>query len=294
MRRIWKIVVILFIVIGVVAVTLFLRGDDRPMLPTSQLPAIETGVLYMVAMKRGSGVGEAGDEQNYRIRLNAGKMVMVETAVAWLDMKVMLYSNGRLIGESSCGYNARCHFFAEVPEDGWGILRVKWGRTDGQAPFSLEVRQVRNEVFRGEPSVRTGVLLAHPIPTIELDVIYKGVMSPSDVPLFKSGGGGAQEYQLRLKAGQPVLVQARSADFDIFVSVYGEDGRIAFDPRRTGFDGSRACVRAVAPVDGLYTLRVTTRDNVRDFKAGDFTLEALNIHSDEQSCYTDSLRSDHA
>jgi hypothetical protein len=293
-RSVWKIAAILLIVIGVVSLTLFLRGEGRPRLPTSQLPTIETGVLYTVAITRGSGVGIAGDEQDYRIRLSAGKMVMVETAVAWLDMRVMLYSNGLLLGESSCGYNARCHFFAEVPEDGWGILRVKWGSNGGQAPFSLEVRQVRNESSRGEPSAHTGVLPTHSIPTIDLDVIYKGMMSASDVPLFKSGGGGAQEYQLRLKAGQPVLVQARSAGFDIFVSVHGEDGRIAFDPRRTGFDASRACVRAEAPIDGLYTLRVTTRDNVRDFKAGDFTLEAFTIQSDEQSCYTDPKRSEEA
>jgi hypothetical protein len=280
------IVIVIFIGFGVVGAALFISGNRAQLLPDSQLPIIESGVLYVDtdAITPVGGGGRVGNGQDYRIRLSAGKTVMVETTVDWLNLKVMLYDEGRLIGESSCGYNARCRFFAEMPKDGWGILRVNWGADGRHAPFSLEVRHVRSNFSLGKPYTRMEVLLFPPMPSIDLDVIYKGKMSASDVPLFKPGGGGIQEYKLRLEVGKPVLVQARSAGFKVLVSAYGEDGRIGFDPRRGRFNTSFACLQIEPPLDGIYTLRVTTPDNVRDTKAGEFTLEVFNIKSDEQSC----------
>ncbi|MGF6088215.1 hypothetical protein [Pseudomonas sp. 18173] len=287
MPKTLKTTLFLFALMAAIAMAAFINHNIQISLPRTPLPTIESEVVYVVnlvpadAPYLGKSGALEGVQQDYRIHLKADKTYMFEVAVGWLGVEVSLYNEGRLLGDTSCGYNARCKFFAQLPQDGWGTIRISRGVGEKPESFSLEVRRVKNAFYRGKQSDRISILQAAPMPIIDFDVVYDGNMAASDAPAFFNGGGNIQDFRVRLKAGQTVLAQAKSTEFDILVDIYGEDRRLGFDAAND--ITPQACAQAKAPKDGLYTLRVTAIDLAKS-QTGSFTLEVSKPLSDEQIC----------
>jgi hypothetical protein len=276
-----------------IAIALFNHHDIQISLPRLPLPTIESDVVYIVnlapsdAPHIGKGGGLDGVQQDYRIHLKAGKTYMFEVAVGWLEAEVSLYNENRLLGDTSCGYNARCKFFAQSPQDSWGTVRISGGVGEKPEKFSLEVRRVKNAIFLGKQSDRIRVLQSASIPIINFNVVYDGEIKASDAPTFFNGRENSQDFRIHLEAGQTALAQAKSKGFDISVGIYGEDRKFDFDID----DGvtPHTCVQVTAPEDGLYTLRVTALD-LQKSQTGSFTLEVSKLLSDEQMCKKTMLK----
>ena len=280
--RNWLIVVVAMMF--VILILFLSRDEGQRRLPRTPIPIIEANVVYSDSLARvdaptvGGNSGFVDFQQDFRIRLNAGKKVMVETVVGWLDIEVSLYDGDKQLGELYCGYNAQCKFFADIRKDGWSILRVRGKAATDPQPFTLEVREVQSTFFRGVPSGREGILPESTVPSIDLDVVYNGTMLVSDAPLYWSGNGIVQDFQMRLNAGEPVLVQAKSDGFGIGVGVYGEGRTLDFD-----FDDGmsfRACMQIEVPKTGNYALRVMAPDT-QDLKSGSFKLEVSKVLSSD-------------
>lgn len=111
----------------------------------SSLPVIETNVLYDASVTAADapsvidGGPLFGNQQDYRIRLAAGKTYMIETSMGWQDIGVALYENGQRLGETSCGFRARCSFFVDTEKEVLGTLRIRGDARNSQEPLSVEV-----------------------------------------------------------------------------------------------------------------------------------------------------------
>lgn len=280
-------VITLFIAAGVAAWLLSKNRDSENVLPQTPLGVIESNVLYDASVtsadapSTGAGGPIVGYQQDYHIRLQAGKTWMVETAVGWQDVAVALYENGQQLGKSSCGFRARCQFFVDAEKEISGTLRIRGDGNNSEEPLSVEVREVANSFMTGNPSTRTGKLQPAPVSVIEHDGVYTGMQLTPDAPLNWFGTGSLQDYRIQLKAGQKVRVKATSPQVEIGIGLISPEQILA---RKFAQDIKQGvCILAEAPADGSYTLRVMVRER-KDTSPIDYTLDISRAVSPEQTC----------
>lgn len=206
---------------------------------------------------------------------------MVETAMGWQDIGVSLYENGKRLGETRCGFRARCQFFVDTGKDVLATLRIRGDARNSQEPLSVEVREVTNSFLTGQPSSRTGKLTPAPFPVIDHDGTFSGSLSASGSPLFWRGGGSLRDYQIQLTAGQNVLIKARSAETGLGVDLFAPDETLGRKFARE--INQDACIQVSAPADGKYIVRVMARD-LKNVPAAEYTLEVTRTASPGQIC----------
>lgn len=280
----------ILIVLSVVGVVLSTRYSKQNELPHILMPTIESGVLYDVSMtssdlptlRRGVGV-----EQYYHILLKAGISYKFTSHVDWLGMEAHLYADdGKQIGEMECAYRARCDFYVTPKKDTWGLLRIvgNYDAVDTDKKFTLEVGESASLYGSTPPPNRTITLRPGTLPVINSNIYYTGTVSQKDVPFYKSGEGSIQNYSIHLPAGQKVQAIAKSSGFDISLQILDADRVLV--SRFSEEDKRDACLQVTPPKEGMYILRVMTRnlDNLKTPGAGDFTLEVSTNDKISQPC----------
>lgn len=255
-------------------------------LPQMALPELQKGIVYDVSLNSSDipPVTENGMLRFYRIPLDAGQRYRFESHVEWDEITAVLFIDGKKVDDMNCGYNATCHFSVEPEKDSWGILKIVGAINHDKQPVSIEVRPIKSVFNPGSSSLRRENLPPSSIPIINTDVVYHGEVSAADLPLYNSGEGRRQYYQVKLNAGQDVLIRAKSSGLDIGVilkNVYHQ-----FKEKYSTEDSYEVCFHVNIPKDGLYTIPVITRDITGLDKgiSGKYTLEVSTLTKDRKPC----------
>lgn len=268
------------------AVFITSKNKDENELPQMALPELQNNITYDVSLNSSDipPVTENGMLRFYRIPLDAGQRYRFESHVAWDEMKTVLFIDGKKVDDMDCGYNSACHFSVEPEKDSWGILKVVGAINPDKQPVSIEIKPVEGILDYGARSQHRENLPPLSIPIIKTDLLYHGEISASDLPLHDSGEGRRQYYQVKLNAGQDVLIRVTSSGLDIgalLKNVYRTlEGKFSAE------DSHEVCLQVNVPKDGLYTIPVVATDITGLDKgiSGKFTLEVSTLTKDRKPC----------
>lgn len=294
-----KIYLIIFTIILLAGLTLLYRVDDHDVLQANsgndkipllrpETPTLKPGVLYDVTMTMNDAPytnifgGATGVQQDYLLRLQAGKSYHLEAKVPSLGIRVFLFSKGKLLKEMWCRYNSRCPLSVTSEKDDLVLLRIKGEPDSLNQSFTLEVTGSDSEILRGPPASSKSPLSPASIPVIKTNAAYTGTFLSSDAPVANAGKGHIQDYRFHLSKGQRVLVNVKTNDFDAGLRLLDSELntlKVEWAER----DSQNPCIEASAVKDGMFLLRIFTLDE-RAMNNGQFTLNVVAPAAIEKTC----------
>lgn len=286
-----KILIAVVAVVGLMVGPMLIYGASQNLLPRQLMPAIENNVVYSGSMTSddwGWG-GPSGEHRNYRIPLEAGKLLMVDASSERIFARFKLFNDdGQMLEDMPCSFQPYCRFFVDVRKSGWGILRISASSNGGEKEFAVETRYVGGASSSGGVSSRNADAPMPPkLQILNLNELYRGEMLKSDLPGYRNDGA-MQSYGLRLNAGQVVMIRAKSEEVSLSLSVHDQDGRLDMKTSRGGGIRKLACLPIKAPENGVYSMQVMS-EGTGEARLGRFTLEVFDITSDDQFCDEFSL-----
>lgn len=274
-----KIISLFIILLSIIIGLIWINTTKRNELPKVSFPTIEANVLYLIsphnsdAPSLSDGGQYEGVQQEYRILLQRGKTYYTDMNVDWRDaVYVALFEDNKLLGQTSCGWQARCNFIVVAEHDIWATLKV---RSTGikNIPFTVAVYDATGHgMFSGFRPKHNSDITAAPIPFIENDGVYHGTFYASNSPLFWTGKGSLNDYRISLNQDDTIMVKADSSGANIGVSLYNEEKRYAQGFKRG--DDTDACFKVKIPDAGQYIIRVWTKD-LQNKKSQDFILQLV-------------------
>lgn len=117
---------------------------------------------------------------------------------------------------------------------------------------------------------------SHAAENINLGQTIKASLTTSD--RISDTGGRSKDYQLSLKKGQLVALNARSTAIDPILILFNSDGTVLEENDDHG-DGTDSLIVTTIPENGTYLLRLNSlKSDGGDYKAtGEYTLRAMLV-----------------
>lgn len=171
-----------------------------------------------------------GGADYWTLEATAGQIARVESSSTRFDTELELYGpQGDLVLRNDDGAAGRdAQLTALLTERGRYLVRVHAHGDGGSGPYTL--RRV-----------------ADPVRPLALGARGEG----------RVGAGGTDVWSFAGRAGQTMIVSARSSDFNIKAAVFGPDAaEVAGDD--DGGEGTDSLLATRLPVDGAYTIWVST------------------------------------
>ena len=166
-----------------------------------------------------------GESEYWFLPGKKGQIVQIEGAAEQFDLSLGLYdTQGDLVLSNDDGGTSRNALMtAMLSQAGRYLVRVHAYGNGGSGPYSLK---------RTNDPVRA---------------LSEGVRSEGRI-----GAGATEIWSFAGRAGQTIILSARSTEFDTHVQLFGPDG-LAVAANDDGGDGTDSLVSVRLPIDGAYT-----------------------------------------
>ncbi|HYP53635.1 MAG TPA: PPC domain-containing protein [Pyrinomonadaceae bacterium] len=200
------------------------------------------GGAYKVRVKASKSA--AGGQYELAVEAKAGQILRFESASETFDTALQLFNprGESVAGDDDGGENRNAKLTALVVEPGRHLLRVYAHGNGGAGSYLLR---------RAPDAVRQ---------------LAAGGRVDGAV-----GRGGSEIWSFAGRAGQTVILSARSPDFDTRVTVYGPDAaEIAADDN--GGEGTDSLLSVRLPLDGAYTVWVSAQSG-----GGRYSLRLIDV-----------------
>jgi len=177
-----------------------------------------------------SAAGELrrGNSDYWTLDGNKGQIVQIEAAAEQFDVSIALYNpQGEVhLANDDGGGSRNALMTTMLPEPGRYIVRVHSYGDGGSGPYRLSRKN-------------------DPVRPLSLGVRSEG----------RLGIGGTEIWTFQGKAGQTIVLSARSADFDISAQLFGPDA-LEIGSSEDGGEGTDSLISVRLPLDGTYTVWV--------------------------------------
>ena len=100
--------------------------------------------------------------------------------------------------------------------------------------------------------------------------------SLTDSDRISDSGGRSKDYQVSLKKGQLVALNARSSVIDPVLILFKNDGTLLEENDDHG-ESTDALIVTTIPADGMYTLRINSLSGDENKTTGEYTLRAMLV-----------------
>ena len=100
--------------------------------------------------------------------------------------------------------------------------------------------------------------------------------SLTDSDRISDSGGRSKHYQVSLKKGQLVALNARSSVIDPVLILFKNDGTLLEENDDHG-ESTDALIVTTIPADGMYTLRINSLSGDENKTTGEYSLRAMLV-----------------
>ena len=100
--------------------------------------------------------------------------------------------------------------------------------------------------------------------------------SLTDSDRISDSGGRSKDYQVSLKKGQLVALNARSSVIDPVLILFKNDGTLLEENDDHG-ERTDALIVTTIPADGMYTLRINSLSGDENKTTGEYSLRAMLV-----------------
>ncbi|MFA9203716.1 MAG: hypothetical protein ACEQSD_06950 [Flavobacteriales bacterium] len=100
--------------------------------------------------------------------------------------------------------------------------------------------------------------------------------SLTDSDRISDSGGRSKDYQVSLKKGQLVALNARSSVIDPVLILFKNDGTLLEENDDHG-ESTDALIVTTIPADGMYTLRINSLSGDENKTTGEYSLRAMLV-----------------